>query len=355
MSRDEVQAIIDEADENGDGKLDYAEFAHMLLNTSEECVHAAKQKASQSSKATSSLHRKSSTSKKRGSVSSRKSFDRQRQREDIRMQLFSQGQTNAYLREEKSVTESPAPSTARQSVSPPPQSHLPPLATATQEPATTVAEPLPVITPVSAENNPQSTVTKPEPDETDTPQPEAPANQETAEPENKQTVNSLPDPLELTRANSLTKLPPLINAPLPPLLPPIGSTSQQDKTEKTQSDDTKPSTRESTSLEQAKEPLNCGEELVVSDSDQPPSNMADATPVTSDKDEAVTDGNNDEPVKGKTAESAQGQSATAEETEKERQTDHLQNGRGEETRRETVPSVSVVSLPPNKPKNIEVS
>ena len=45
MSHDEVQAIIDEADKNGDGKLDYAEFCHMLLNTSEQCVQASRQKA----------------------------------------------------------------------------------------------------------------------------------------------------------------------------------------------------------------------------------------------------------------------------------------------------------------------
>ena len=45
MTHDEVQAIIDEADKNGDGKLDYAEFCHMLLTTSEQCVQASKQKA----------------------------------------------------------------------------------------------------------------------------------------------------------------------------------------------------------------------------------------------------------------------------------------------------------------------
>ena len=45
MTHDEVQAIIDEADKNGDGKLDYAEFCHMLLSTSEQCVQASRQKA----------------------------------------------------------------------------------------------------------------------------------------------------------------------------------------------------------------------------------------------------------------------------------------------------------------------
>ena len=45
MTHDEVQAIIDEADKNGDGKLDYAEFCHMLLTTSEQCVQASTLKA----------------------------------------------------------------------------------------------------------------------------------------------------------------------------------------------------------------------------------------------------------------------------------------------------------------------
>ncbi len=339
MSRDEVQAIIDEADENGDGKLDYAEFAHMLLNTSEECVRAAKQKASQTSKAASSVRRKSSTSKQRGSVS-RRSFDRQRQREDIRMQLFSQSQANAYLREEKSVTESPTPSTARQSISPPPQSHLPPLV------AAAITDP----------ENPQPTVVKTEPNQTDTPQPEAPANQEDVESKSKPTeevVNSLPNPLEL-KASSLTKLPPLKGAPLPPLLPPIGTITQPNETEDTRSDDAKPSAEEKASLEQPKVSSISGTEP---ESDQSP-NTANATPVNSDKEVSVTNGDKDKPPEDTNADSAKEQSVAAKETEgtdKERQTDHLQNAGGEETTRETVLPVSVVSLPPNKPKNIEVS
>ena len=40
MSHEEVQLIIDEADENGDGRLDYAEFSRMILNLAGECVQA---------------------------------------------------------------------------------------------------------------------------------------------------------------------------------------------------------------------------------------------------------------------------------------------------------------------------
>ena len=45
MTHDEVQSIIDEADYNGDGKLDYAEFCHMLLSTSEDCLRASRTRA----------------------------------------------------------------------------------------------------------------------------------------------------------------------------------------------------------------------------------------------------------------------------------------------------------------------
>ncbi len=349
MSRDEVQAIIDEADENGDGKLDYAEFAHMLLNMSEECVHAAKKKASQTSKAASSLCRKSSSSKKRESFASTRSFDRQKQREDIRMQLFSQSPANAY-RKENSVTDSTAPSTARHSVSPPPpQPNLPPLVAPTQEP-TSIAQPLPVSTPVSSEEQAQSAVVKPEPS---TPQPETSTVQETAKPENKQTeevVNSLPDPLELARASSLTKLPPLKNVPLPPLLSPIGGTTQQNKTDNTQSDNTKPSTDKP-----KKEPVNSSKEGAAPKLDQPPNaTSVEAIPINSYKEDAITNVNKDKPSEGKNTDSAQEPNMASKETNEERQTDHLQNGEGEEIKKTSALPISVVSLPPNKPKNIEV-
>ncbi len=46
MSYDEVQSIIDEADSNRDGRLDYEEFCQMLLSTAEDCTKASKLKAS---------------------------------------------------------------------------------------------------------------------------------------------------------------------------------------------------------------------------------------------------------------------------------------------------------------------
>lgn len=47
MSSSEVQAIIAEADLNGDGKLDYSEFCLMLNSTSNECIQANYMKSSQ--------------------------------------------------------------------------------------------------------------------------------------------------------------------------------------------------------------------------------------------------------------------------------------------------------------------
>ena len=97
MTHDEVQAIIDEADKNGDGKLDYAEFCHMLLNTSEQCVQASKLKAQTmvhvpprvpSSKvprerSRESKHRSSTHRGGRGGYERR-----ERRREEIRSQLY---------------------------------------------------------------------------------------------------------------------------------------------------------------------------------------------------------------------------------------------------------------------------
>ena len=47
MDEEEVQQIIDEADLNGDGKLDYAEFCRMLLNTADACTRRSHQRAQQ--------------------------------------------------------------------------------------------------------------------------------------------------------------------------------------------------------------------------------------------------------------------------------------------------------------------
>ncbi len=88
MTVDEVQAIIAEADLNGDGKLDYAEFCHMLLNTSEECTQAFQNNALQVLKAKEKYKRYGSP--KQQIAQRRSSFDRrERRREEIRMQLYS--------------------------------------------------------------------------------------------------------------------------------------------------------------------------------------------------------------------------------------------------------------------------
>lgn len=83
---DEVQAIIAEADVNGDGKLDYAEFSHMLLNTSEECIRANRQKALKDNNKPLS---KNKTPKSHASQRKISSERRERRREEIRMHLYS--------------------------------------------------------------------------------------------------------------------------------------------------------------------------------------------------------------------------------------------------------------------------
>ena len=75
MTHDEVQAIIEEADENGDGKLDYAEFCHMLINTSEECIKASCIKSSTTRQTGS---RTSQTGFKTGQTSSKHRRNRSR-------------------------------------------------------------------------------------------------------------------------------------------------------------------------------------------------------------------------------------------------------------------------------------
>ena len=95
MSADDVHAIIAEADQNGDGKLDYAEFSHMLLNISEQCVHASRKKFTKKIPELNQAINQQNSSKKYQSKSHadrkrRTSFERQeRRREEIRMHLFS--------------------------------------------------------------------------------------------------------------------------------------------------------------------------------------------------------------------------------------------------------------------------
>ncbi len=362
MSHEEVQAIIDEADQNGDGKLDYAEFAHMLLNTSEECVHAAKQKAGQTSKRASISHKKGipNKHKHRGSVR-KSSYDRQKQREDIRAQLFPQGSTNGYHREERLTSQSPVsltPSTITQAVSPP-HSHLPSLVT--QKPVSTTES--------LSDDTLTSTVTNPQPilestELTKTPQIEAQTTKLKAKPPlvesrpTEEAVSSLPDPLEL-RANSLTKLPPLKRTPLPPLIPPIVTTPQSNlPTQEEQQHEANNARKEENgeedpSREQGskKEAASSEKEPAATEPDEqpkftePPGNGSESTPRA---------GNEDSQQKHKEP-SDNTATGDSEGVDGKRQTDHLQNGGSEGARSETAPPASVVSSPPKKPKNIQVS
>lgn len=91
MSHDEVQAIIDEADQNGDGKLDYTEFCNLLSDTAEECVRTSQLRASRMLE---KLERKSQSSQAQRHRSDRPQrrgvFERrEKRREEIRMQLYS--------------------------------------------------------------------------------------------------------------------------------------------------------------------------------------------------------------------------------------------------------------------------
>ena len=85
MSASDIQAIVAEADQNGDGKLDYAEFCHMLLNTSEECIQASYRKAMQDRELKRPGKFQSDNINPRRMSSER----RERHREEIRMHLYS--------------------------------------------------------------------------------------------------------------------------------------------------------------------------------------------------------------------------------------------------------------------------
>ncbi len=98
MTYDEVQAIIDEADSNRDGRLDYAEFCHMLLSTAEDCSKASKLKASKilGKRSSASGHRTRQTGltskdqRQGGGTQRTEVFDRrERRREEFRSQLHS--------------------------------------------------------------------------------------------------------------------------------------------------------------------------------------------------------------------------------------------------------------------------
>lgn len=92
MTISEVQAIIAEADLNGDGKLDYSEFCLILSNTSTECIHANYQKPSQSLESKQQFREHRSPQ----SCTTRKKLDRHDQRrEEIRMHLYSSESSSA--------------------------------------------------------------------------------------------------------------------------------------------------------------------------------------------------------------------------------------------------------------------
>ena len=93
----EVQAIIDEADYNRDGKLDYSEFCHMLLSTSEACSRATRLRADvvlksiDNSSQTGQTGRKGSRSGRSHSQMRDAQGRRAKRREEIRSQLYSGG------------------------------------------------------------------------------------------------------------------------------------------------------------------------------------------------------------------------------------------------------------------------
>ena len=387
MSHDEVQAIIDEADQNGDGKLDYAEFSHMLLNTSEECISAAKQKAGGAS---SSSHHKWSSSKHKSShhgSPQRSSFDRQRQREDIRAQLFPQGSSlsNGYHPQDKrALPPDPPLLPARVSGSISPQhSQLPSLATpTTQEPilttrtgnlqdsllVATTAEPTPVTGQTEhapqVENQANTTEQRITSGETSAVQNGGPTKD----------LSSLPDPLEL-RANSLTKLPPLKKTPLPPLVPlSVGATGSE--LPKISTDPPKenleaiPQDTESKPSEQHASSSPAREQS----SEQPASSNEpeSGTHVTSTVPPTSTEDSGEQSTQAGDSSTQLSQAEGSSETpptnppqkervdggrDSDRQTDHLENGRGGEEvkKKETAPPSCVFSPPPKKPKNIQVS
>lgn len=357
MSHDEVQAIIDEADQNGDGKLDYAEFAHMLLNTSEECVYAAKQKADQASKRGSISRQKGIPNKHKHRRSVRKSsYDRQKQREDIRAQLFPQGSSNDYHREERLTSQSPVsltPSTITQTVSPS-HSHLPSLVT--QKPVSTT-ESLLDDTLTSTVTNPQPVVESTE--LTNTPQIEAQTTELKADPPlvksrpTEEAVNSLPDPLEL-RANSLTKLPPLKRTPLPPLIPPIVTTPQSSlPAHEEQQDEAR---KEENKQNGEEDPEQGSEKNTASSEKEPAATEPDEQPKSTDPPDNGSESKPQEDSQPEHRESSDSMATgDTEGVDGKRQTDHLQNGGSEGARSETAPPASVVSSPPKKPKNIQVS
>ena len=103
MSLAEVQSIIHEADSNRDGKLDYSEFCHMLLSTSEECSKATQLRADivldNKSSQTGQTGRKGSHSGRSHPQMTDARGRREKRREEIRSQLYSGGSSGPVVGE----------------------------------------------------------------------------------------------------------------------------------------------------------------------------------------------------------------------------------------------------------------
>ncbi len=87
MSTEEIEAVMAEVDRDGDGRLDYAEFCHLLLNTADDCLRVAKSRITPAHKHT---REGLSNHNARGSLTNgerRESFEEQK--ENIRKQLNS--------------------------------------------------------------------------------------------------------------------------------------------------------------------------------------------------------------------------------------------------------------------------
>ena len=85
MSMGEVEAILAEVDRNNDGRLDYAEFCHMLLNTADDCMAVARQSFSRRTSASDQCHQTSPETTRQ----KRRSDSRKSRREEIKTKLHT--------------------------------------------------------------------------------------------------------------------------------------------------------------------------------------------------------------------------------------------------------------------------
>lgn len=240
MTYAEVQAIIDEADSNRDGRLDYKEFCDMLLTTADDCARASKLKASKVLGKKSSIgsrgtrqagQGRSQTSitgterrQKAGERAQRTEvYDwRERRREEIRSQLHSSSEGQLTGRRGGEGGRQAFSETALSDHNPMPSSpKLPdpvPVRQVLQDGETGLVngEPKSLTSLESEPEQDRPSTADPKPKE----QPDGPAPSQT-----------LRDPFDITRETpSRPKLPPLTSkGTLPPILPPVAHpTSQED-------------------------------------------------------------------------------------------------------------------------------